>query len=131
MLLYEMMPEMTRFYNEYKTEPVMYSSEYTWRVLRFGVPHGFMCYGEVPQLDTGDLEPLHECGFDDAEFLHGVGELLNRLLRTALQNAGVMDTCLLYSICKRIEAMAITTGRFDAVVEDAMLRLNDAISGGG
>lgn len=128
MLLYEMMPAMTRFYNEYKTEPVMYSSEYTWRVLRFGLPHGFMCYGEVP-LDMEGLERLHECEWDAPTFRHSVCALLERTLEICMRaEVTLWDNALLYSTCKRIEAMAITTGRFDDAVEEAMSRLNDAIS---
>lgn len=128
MLLYEKMLDMTRFYNEYKTQPILYSSERLYRVLRFGVPHGFMSYGEQPSLQMDGLVPLHECEWDAPAFQRSTHVLLERTLdRCSRAELSSWDTSLLYLSYKRIEAMAITCDYFGDEVEKAMDALNAAI----
>ncbi len=128
MLLYEMMPDMTRFYNEYGTEPIICSSGRLSRVLRFGLPHGFMCYGELPPLEMDGLVPLYECEWDAPAFQRSVRGLLERTLHMCAQtDLATWDTGLLYLTYKRIEAMAVTCNAFDDEVEAAMCSLNESI----
>ena len=127
-LLYEKMPDMHRFYNEFRTEPIMCSSERLCRVLRFGVPHGFMCDGELPPLPMDALEPLYECERDDTEFQRSVRALLERTLDRCLQvELETWDPSLLYLTYKRIEAMAITCNSAVTGVGEIMEKINEAI----
>ena len=127
-LLYEKMLDMHRFYNEFKTEPIMCSSERLCRVLRFGVPHGFMCDGELPPLPMDALEPLYECERDDTEFQRSVRALLERTLDRCLQvELETWDPSLLYLTYKRIEAMAITCKSAVTGVGEMMEKINEAI----
>lgn len=127
-LLYEKMLDMRRFYNEFRTEPIICSSERLCRVLRFGVPHGFMCDGELPPLEMDELEPLYECEMDETAFQRGVRALLERtLLRCSSAEITTWDTSLLYLTFKRIEAMSITCCSADAEVGAALEKLNAAI----
>lgn len=128
MLLYEKMLDMTRFYNEYRTQPIIYSSERLYRVLRFGLPHGFMSYGELPSLQMNGLVPLHECEWDAPAFQRSVRGLLERTLHMCAQtDLATWDASLLYLTYKRIEAMAITCDYFGDEVEKTMNTLNAAI----
>ncbi len=130
MLLYEMMPDMTRFYIEHRTQPIICSSERLCRVLRFGLPHGFMADGELPVLQTDSMESLYECEDAETEFQRSVCELLKLTLdRCSQAGLSTWDPSLLYLTCKRIEAMAVTCDRWDEMVENAMERLNSAICG--
>jgi hypothetical protein len=127
-LLYEKMPDMHRFYNEFRTEPIMCSSERLCRVLRFGLPHGFMCDGELPPLEMDELVPLYECEMDETAFEGSVRALLERtLLVCSRAEISTWDTSLLYLTYKRLEAMAITCNRHDSEVEIAMENINEAI----
>lgn len=129
-LLYEMMPDMTRFYNEHRTQPIICTSERLCRVLRFGLPHGFMADGELPALQTDSMEILYECEDDVTVFQRSVRELLKRTLDGCSRaEVATWDPSLLYLTYKRIEAMALTCNAFDDAVEDAMERINDAICG--
>lgn len=128
MLLYEKMPAMTRFYNEFRTEPIICTSERLGRVLRFGLPHGFMCDGNLPPLDVGGLVPLHEVEWNEPAFRRSVRVLLERTLDMCSRaEVATWDPSLLYLTCKRIEAMAVTCDRWDEMVENAMECLNSAI----
>ena len=128
MLLYEMMPDMARFYNEFRTEPIICTSERACRVLRFGLPHGFMCDAELPPLEMDGLVPLHECGWDETAFRRSVRALLERTLdRCARAEVATWDTSLLYLTYKRIEAMAVTCDWMDAEVVAVMDELNESI----
>jgi hypothetical protein len=127
-LMYEKMLDMSRFYNEFRTEPIICTSERLCRVLRFGLPHGFMCDGELPPLTMDDLEPLYECEMDDTAFQCSVRALLERTLSGCSQaELATWDTSLLYLTYKRLEAMAITCNRHDSEVEIAMENINEAI----
>ena len=127
-LMYEKMLDMSRFYNEFRTEPIICTSERLCRVLRFGLPHGFMCDGELPPLTVDDLEPLYECEMDDKAFQCSVWDLLERTLSGCSQaELATRDTSLLYLTYKRLEAMAITCNRHDSEVEIAMENINEAI----
>ena len=127
-LMYEKMLDMSRFYNEFRTEPIICTSERLCRVLRFGLPHGFMCDGELPPLTVDDLEPLYECEMDDTAFQCSVRVLLERTLSGCSRaELATWDTSLLYLTYKRLEAMAITCNRHDSEVEIAMENINEAI----
>ena len=127
-IMYEKMLDMSRFYNEFRTEPIICTSERLCRVLRFGLPHGFMCDGELPPLTVDDLEPLYECEMDDTAFQCSVRALLERTLsRCSQAESATWDTSLLYLTYKRLEAMAITCNRHDSEVETAMENINEAI----
>ncbi len=127
-LMYEKMLDMSCFYNKFRTEPIICTSERLCRVLRFGLPHGFMCDGELPPLTVDDLEPLYECERDDTAFQCSVRVLLERTLSGCSQaESATWDTSLLYLTYKRLEAMAITCNSHDSEVETAMENLNEAI----
>ena len=127
-LMYEKMLDMSRFYNEFRTEPIICTSERLCRVLRFGLPHGFMCDGELPPLMVDDLEPLYECEMDDTAFQCSVRVLLERTLSGySRAESATWETSLLYLTYKRLEAMAITGNRHDSEVEIAMENINEAI----
>jgi hypothetical protein len=127
-LLYEKMLDMSRFYNEFRTEPMICSSERLCRVLRFGLPHGFMCDGELPPLEMDELVPLYECEVDETAFEGCVRALLERtLLVCSRAEISTWDTSLLYLAFKRIEAMAITCQSTDPEVSAALEKLNAAI----
>ncbi len=127
-LMYEKMLDMSCFYNKFRTEPIICTSERLCRVLRFGLPHGFMCDGELPPLTVDDLEPLYECEMDDTAFQCSVRVLLERTLSGCSRaELATWDTSLLYLTYKRLEAMAITCNRHDPEVEIAMENINEAI----
>lgn len=127
-LMYEKMLDMSRFYNEFRTEPIICTSERLCRVLRFGLPHGFMCDGELPPLTMDDLEPLYECEMDDTAFQCSVRALLERTLSGCSQaEFATWDTSLLYLTYKRLESMAITCNSQNHEVETAMENINEAI----
>lgn len=127
-LMYEKMLDMSCFYNEFRTEPIICTSERLCRVLRFGLPHGFMCDGELPPLTVDDLAPLYECEMDDTAFQCSVRVLLARTLsRCSQAELATWDPSLLYLTYKRLEAMAITCNCHDSEVETAMENINEAI----
>ena len=127
-LMYEKMLDMSCFYNEFRTEPIICTSERLCRVLRFGLPHGFMCDGELPPLTMDDLEPLYECEMDDTAFQCSVWVLLERTLSGCSRaELATWDPSLLYLTYKRLEAMAITCNCHDSEVETAMENINEAI----
>ena len=127
-LMYEKMLDMSCFYNKFRTEPIICTSERLCRVLRFGLPHGFMCDGELPPLTVDDLEPLYECEMDDKAFQCSVRALLERTLSGCLQaEFTTWDTGLLYLTYKRLESMAITCNSQNPEVETAMENINEAI----
>ena len=51
------------FCNEYQTSPIVLGSEPCWRMLRFGNPHAYTCFGEIP-LSLSDVTVLYECGWN-------------------------------------------------------------------
>lgn len=106
------------FCNEYQPSPIVLGSEPCWRMLRFGNPHAYTCFGEIP-LSLSDVTVLYECGWNPRAFAACVNELQSGMIKVVQSFAeagiGMPDfsiTCLMY---KKLEAMAITTDSMDSV----------------
>lgn len=106
------------FCNEYRTSPIVFGSEPCWHMLRFGNPHAYTCFGEIPLL-LSDVMVLHECGWNPRAFTACVNELQSGMIKVvqsfAEAETGMPDFSIIYLMYKKLEAMAITTDSSDSV----------------
>ena len=87
-------------------------------MLRFGNPHAFTCFGEIPW-SLSDAEVLHEVEWNPRTFAASVKELQASMV-TMVQSfaeaeTGKPDFSIIYMMYKKLEAMAITTDRYEQV----------------
>lgn len=106
------------FCHQYQTSPIVFGSEPCWRMLRFGNPHAFTCFGEIPW-SLSDAEVLHEVEWNPRTFAASVKELQASMV-TMVQSfaeaeTGKPDFSIIYMMYKKLEAMAITTDSMESV----------------
>lgn len=118
MLFQEQHSAFVNFCDKYQTVPVVFSSEECCRMLRFGNPQAFTYSGDIPWASSG-CAVLSECDFDSEAFTASVESLLAKnieMIRSFQEREiGKLDFSMLYLLCKKVEAMAITTDRYEQV----------------
>ena len=104
--------DMVKFYNKYHTEPISFSSEHCFQLLRFGNPHNFTFLGDIP-LVLDNLLILNEHQHDRRKFTESVKQLMINTIQMidSFSNYEInkLDFATLYLLYKKIEGMAITT----------------------
>lgn len=91
------------FCKGYRTSPIVFGSEPCWRMLRFGNPHAFTCFGEIP-LSLSDAEVLQEGEWNPRTFKELQSSMVTMVQSFAEAESGMPDFSIIYMMYKKLEA---------------------------